>query len=157
MPKQNVKDDTQSIIDYRLAYRLTRQHDIEFLKSLAKKYESDQVLISPDAQKWLKSSQCSAYDIVSKLHVLLEVEKNQKKRHFGFQYRNQAMAFQIVYIDKAAWQKRVYRERQTGENCRKVQRMLHLFLFDEIHLSRAQRLQIVKDMLLEPDATNELA
>ena len=67
------------------------------------------------------------------------------------------MAFQIVYIDKAAWQKRVYRERQTGENCRKVQRMLHLFLFDEIHLSRAQRLQIVKDMLLEPDATNELA
>ena len=85
------------------------------------------------------------------------VKSQLRKRHFGFQYRNQAMAFQIVYIDQAAWNKRHYRERLTGENCRKVQRMLHLFLFDEIHVSRTQRLQIVRDMMLEHEPANELA
>lgn len=150
-------NETSSVIDYRLAYRLTRRYDIAFLRDLAKKYDPEQILISPDAQSWLKNSQCKAFDIVSKLHVLLEVDKNEHKRHFGFQYRNQAMAFQIVYIDTAAWSKRLYRERQTGENCRKVQRMLHLFLFDEIHLSKAQRLQIVRDMMLEQEPANELA
>lgn len=153
----NNQSDTSSVIDYRLAYRLSRKYDITFLRDLAKHQDSEQILISPDAQKWLKNSQCSAFDIISKLHVLLEVDKNEKKRHFGFQYRNQAMAFQIVYIDTAAWEKRLYRERQTGENCRKVQRMLHLFLFDEIHLSKAQRLQIVRDMMLEQEPANELA
>lgn len=150
-------NETSSVIDYRLAYRLTRRYDIVFLRDLAKKYDPEQILISPDAQDWLKNSQCKAFDIISKLHVLLEVDKNEHKRHFGFQYRNQAMAFQIVYIDTAAWSKRLYRERQTGENCRKVQRMLHLFLFDEIHLSKAQRLQIVRDMMLEQEPANELA
>ena len=149
--------NTSSVIDYRLAHRLTRRHDITFLRELGRTKDSEQVLISPDTQKWLNDSQCSAFDIIGKLHVLLEVNKNEKKRHFGFQYRNQAMAFQIVYIDTAAWNKRLYRERQTGENCRKVQRMLHLFLFDEIHLSKAQRLQIVRDMMLEHEPANELA
>lgn len=146
-----------SVIDYRLAYRLTRRYDIAFLRKLAKTKESEQILISPDTQKWLNNNQCNSFDIISKLHVLLEVDKSEQKRHFGFQYRNQAMAFQIVYIDSAAWNKRLYRERQTGENSQKVQRMLHLFLFDEIHLSRAQRLQIVRDMMLEHEPADELA
>lgn len=149
--------DSSSVIDYRLAHRLTRQHDITFLKDLARYQDMEQVLISPDAQAWLNSSQCKPFDIIGKLHVLLEVDKNEKKRHFGFQYRNQAMAFQIVYIDQAAWNRRLYRERLTGENSRKVQRMLHLFLFDEIHVSRAQRIQIVRDMMLEHEPANELA
>ncbi|HCB40063.1 MAG TPA: hypothetical protein DEP79_10235 [Gammaproteobacteria bacterium] len=149
--------DTSSVIDYRLAYRLTRKQDITFLRGLAKSQDMEQILISPDAQAWLKNAQCKAFDIIGKLHVLLEVDKNERKRHFGFQYRNQAMAFQIVYIDQAAWNKRHYRERLTGENCRKVQRMLHLFLFDEIHVSRTQRLQIVRDMMLEHEPANELA
>ncbi|MBA57073.1 MAG: hypothetical protein CMK89_21715 [Pseudomonadales bacterium] len=149
--------DSTSVIDYRLAYRLTRRHDIAFLKGLAKHLDMEQVLISEDAQKWLNNTKSHANDIISKLHVLLEVDKNEKKRHYGFQYRNQAMAFQIVYIDQAAWNRRLYRERLTGENPRKVQRMLHLFLFDEIHVSRAQRLQIVRDMMVEPEPVNELA
>ena len=149
--------DSTSVIDYRLAYRLTRRHDIAFLKGLAKNLDMEQVLISEDAQKWLNNTKSHANDIISKLHVLLEVDKNEKKRHYGFQYRSQAMAFQIVYIDQAAWNRRLYRERLTGENTRKVQRMLHLFLFDEIHVSRAQRLQIVRDMMLEHEPVNELA
>ncbi|RLT98047.1 hypothetical protein [Ketobacter sp.] len=149
--------DTASIIDYRLAHRLTRRHDIAFLKALAKHLDMEQVLISDDAQSWLDNSKCHANDIISKLHVLLEVDKNEKKRHYGFQYRNQSMAFQIVYIDRAAWDRRLYRERLTGENTRKVQRMLHLFLFDEIHVSRAQRLQIVRDMMIDHEPANELA
>lgn len=149
--------DSSSVIDYRLAYRLTRQHDIAFLKALAKNLDMEQVLISEDAQKWLDNSKSHASEIISKLHVLLEVDKSEKKRHFGFQYRNQAMAFQIVYIDRGAWNRRLYRERITGENSRKVQRMLHLFLFDEIHVSRAQRLQIVRDMMLDHEPANELA
>ena len=155
--KVTTHTDPNSVIDYRLAYRLTRRHDIAFLKSLSRTPDSEQVLISPDLQTWLTNSQCHAHDIVSKLHVLLEVDKNEHKRHFGFQYRNQAMAFQIVYIDKMAWDKRLYRERQTGENQRKVQRMLHLFLFDELHFSRTQRQQIVRDMMLESEPANELA
>ncbi|NIQ08974.1 MAG: hypothetical protein GWO08_10155, partial [Gammaproteobacteria bacterium] len=93
----------------RLAYRLTRQHDIAFLKDLANSLDMEQVLISEDAQTWLNNSNCHSSDIISKLHVLLEVDKNERKRHYGFQYRNQAMAFQIVYIDRAAWNRRLYR------------------------------------------------
>jgi len=153
------QSDKASIIDYRLAYRLTRKNDIAFLKELARTRNMDveKILISDDAQAWLNSSQCKPYDIISKLHVLLEVDKSEKKRHYGFQYRNQSMAFQIVYIDRAAWERRLYREHATGENTRKVQRMLHLFLFDEIHVSRAQRLQIVRDMMLAHEPANELA
>lgn len=149
--------DNSAVIDYRLAYRLTRRHDISFLKDLARNQNMEKILISEDAQNWLRNSRCSSQDIISKLHVLLEVDKSEKKRHYGFQYRGQSMAFQIVYIDSAAWQRRLYRERSTGENPRKVQRMLHLFLFDEIHVSRSQRLQIVRDMMLAHEPVNELA
>jgi hypothetical protein len=149
--------ETPSVVDYRLAYRLSRKHDIAFLKSLAKTGDMEQVLISNDVKSWLSDNQCKAIDIISKLHVLMEVDKNERKRHFGFQFRNNALAFQIVYIDRFAWSKRLYRERQTGENSRKVQRMLHIFLFDEIHMSKAQRLQIVRDMMLDHEPANELA
>jgi hypothetical protein len=92
--------ETPSVVDYRLAYRLSRKHDIAFLKSLAKTGDMEQVLISNDVKSWLSDNQCKAIDIISKLHVLMEVDKNERKRHFGFQFRNNALAFQIVYIDR---------------------------------------------------------
>lgn len=141
----------QPVVDYRLAYRLSRKHDVEFLKSLSRSNDMENVLLSKDMKLWLDRNRCKPFDIINKLHILLELDKNEKKRHFGFQFRSQAMAFQIVYIDSFAWTKRVYRERQTGENCRKVQRMLHLILFDEIHASKSQRIQIVRDMLLDTE------
>ncbi|MGB3623843.1 hypothetical protein FT643_10640 [Ketobacter sp. MCCC 1A13808] len=147
----------QPVVDYRLAYRLSRKHDVEFLKSMSRTADMEQVLLSTDMRNWLSNNQCKPFDIINKLHILLELDKNEKKRHFGFQFRSQAMAFQIVYIDRFAWDKRVYRERLTGENCRKVQRMLHLFLFDEIHASKSQRLQIVRDMMLDHEPANEFA
>ena len=64
--------DSTSVIDYRLAYRLTRRHDIAFLKGLAKHLDMEQVLISEDAQKWLNNTKSHANDIISKLHVLLD-------------------------------------------------------------------------------------
>lgn len=148
---------SNSIIDYRLAHRLSRRYDIEFLKSIVTSKEMENVLLSKDIKHWLDEQSCHPFDIISKLHVLLELEKQENKRHFGFQFRRQAMAFQIVYIDQKAWDKRVYRERRTGENCRKVQRMLHMYLFDEIHASKSQRLQIVKEMLLDHAPNDEYA
>ena len=145
----------QSVVDYRLAYRLSRRHDIDFLKSIVSGADMEQVLLSKDIKRWLDKNQCHALDIIGKLHVLLELEKQDNKRHFGFQFRGQAMAFQIVYIDQSAWDKRIYRERRTGENNRKVQRMLHMYLFEEIHASKAQRLQIVKEMLFDHAPSDE--
>ena len=147
----------QSVVDYRLAYRLSRRHDIDFLKSIVSGADMEQVLLSKDIKRWLDKNQCHALDIIGKLHILLELEKQEGKRHFGFQFRGQAMAFQIVYIDQAAWKKRIYRERRTGENCRRVQRMLHMYLFDEIHLSKSQRLRIAKEMMLDHTQTDEYA
>ncbi len=146
-----------SVVDFRLAYRLSRKHDVAFLKTISRSSDMENVLLSDQVKTWLKQQNCHAFDIISKLHILLELEKQENKRHFGFQFRGQAMAFQIVYIDKAAWKKHSYRERSTGENLQKVQRMLHLVLFDEIHLSKAQRLQIVRDMMLDHQPADETA
>lgn len=148
---------SNAVVDYRLAHRLSRRHDIAFLKSVVTSAEMEHVLLSKDIKHWLDKQNCHPFDIIGKLHVLLELEKQENKRHFGFQFRGQAMAFQIVYIDQTAWNKRIYRERRTGENCRKVQRMLHMYLFDEIHASKSQRLQIVKEMLLDHSVTDEYA
>ena len=119
--------------------------------------DMEQALLSRDLKAWLAENHIEPLDIISKLHLLLHKETDERKRHFGFQYRSKAMAFHIVYIDKFAWSKGKYRERKTGENQRKVQRMLHLFMFDEIHRSKSQRLKIVKDMMLEPETAGELA
>ena len=150
-------NSSESVVDFRLAYRLSRKHDLAFLKSISKDSDLELVLLSDQVKTWLSTQQCEAFDIISKLHILLELDKQENKRHFGFQIRGQAMAFQIVYIDRSAWKKRVYRERSTGENVQKVQRMLHLILFDEIHLSKTQRLQIVKDMMLDHQPADEMA
>ena len=146
-----------SIVDYRLAYRLSRRHDVSFLKSIVADNDMENVLLSKDIKHWLEQQNCHAFDIISKLHILLELEKQENKRHFGFQFRGQAMAFQVVYIDQAAWEKRIYRERRTGENNRKVQRMLHMYLFDEIHLSKSQRLRLAKEMMLDHAPSDEYA
>ncbi len=151
------KNVSPPVVDYRLAHRLSRRHDVAFLKSIVAASDMENVLLSKDIKNWLDQQDCHALDIIGKLHILLELEKQESKRHFGFQFRGQAMAFQIVYIDQAAWKKRIYRERRTGENCRRVQRMLHMYLFDEIHLSKSQRLRIAKEMMLDHTQTDEYA
>ena len=153
----HISAGNDSVVDYRLAYRLSRAHDFAFLKSLSHSGDMEQALLSRDLKAWLAENHIEPLDIISKLHLLLHKETDERKRHFGFQYRSKAMAFHIVYIDKFAWSKGKYRERKTGENQRKVQRMLHLFMFDEIHRSKSQRLKIVKDMMLEPETAGELA
>lgn len=152
-----IKTQNESVVDYRLAYRLSRTHDFTFLKSLSHSGDMEHALLSRDLKTWLAENHIEPLDIISKLHLLLHKESDERKRHFGFQYRSKAMAFHIVYIDKMAWGKGKYRERKTGENQRKVQRMLHLFMFDEIHRSKSQRLKIVKDMMLEPETAGEMA
>lgn len=146
-----------SVVDFQLAYRLSRKHDVAFLKSLSRTKDMENVLLSDQVKQWLQQQNCQPFDIISKLHILLELDKHHTKRHFGFQFRGQAMAFQVVYIDRSAWNKQIYRERSTGENLQRVQRMVHLVLFDEIHLSKAQRLQIVKDMMLDHQPADEMA
>lgn len=104
----------------------------------------DAVLLSEQARQWLGHQDMHPLDIISKLHILLEREKDDQKRYFGFQYRGQAMAFVIAYIDQYAWENGIYRERSTGENSRQVRRTLHLFLFDEIYSAKEQRHKMMR-------------
>ena len=131
-------------VDFKLAYRLTRRHDLAFLDEVSQTEHHEAVLVSDEAQHWLELQGLHSLDIISKLHILLEREKDDQKRYFGFQYRGQAMAFVIAYIDRFAWENGIYRERATGENSRLVRRTLHLFLFDEIYSAKEQRHKMMR-------------
>lgn len=131
-------------VDFKLAYRLTRRHDLGFLNDISRSGDMEPVLVSEHARIWLDQQDLHALDIISKLHILLEREKDDQKRYFGFQYRGQAMAFVIAYIDQFAWENGIYRERTTGENNRLVKRTLHLFLFDEIYSAKEQRHKMMR-------------
>lgn len=131
-------------VDFKLAHRLTRRHDLAFVHELSRSGDMDAVLLSEQARWWLDNQGLHPHDIISKLHILLEREKDDQKRYFGFQYRGQAMAFVIAYIDRYAWENGIYRERNTGENTRQIKRTLHLFLFDEIYSAREQRHQMMR-------------
>lgn len=131
-------------VDFKLAYRLTRRHDMAFLHDISRSGDLDSVLVSEQARQWLEYQGLHSLDIISKLHILLEREKDDQKRYFGFQYRGQAMAFVIAYIDQFAWENGIYRERTTGENSRLIRRTLHLFLFDEIYSAKEQRHKMMR-------------
>lgn len=133
-----------SNVDFKLAYRLTRRHDLSFVNDISHSGDMDAVLISEQARSWLEQQGLHSLDIISKLHILLEREKDDQKRYFGFQYRGQAMAFVIAYIDQFAWENGIYRERTTGENNRLIKRTLHLFLFDEIYSAKEQRHKMMR-------------
>ena len=135
---------TAAKVDFKLAYRLTRRHDLAFLHEISRTGDEDAVLVSDQAGTWLEQQDLHSLDIISKLHILLEREKDDQKRYFGFQYRGQAMAFVIAYIDQFAWENGVYRERSTGENNRLIRRTLHLFLFDEIYSAKEQRHKMMR-------------
>lgn len=131
-------------VDFKLAYRLTRRHDLTFLHTISHSGDLEPVLVSDQTSTWLDQQGLHALDIISKLHILLEREKDDQKRYFGFQYRGQAMAFVIAYVDQFAWENGIYRERTTGENSRLVKRTLHLFLFDEIYSAKEQRHKMMR-------------
>ena len=131
-------------VDFKLAYRLTRRHDMTFINDISRSGDMDPVLLSEQARVWLDQQGLHPLDIITKLHILLEREKDDQKRYFGFQYRGQAMAFVIAYIDQFAWENGIYRERSTGENSRLVKRTLHLFLFDEIYSAKEQRHKMMR-------------
>lgn len=139
-------------VDFKLAYRLTRRHDLAFINALSRSGDLDQVLISEQANRWLDHQGLLPLDIISKLHILLEREKDDQKRYFGFQYRGQAMAFVIAYIDQYAWENGIYRERTTGENQRLIRRTLHLFLFDEIYSAKEQRHKMMRVQIPQAEA-----
>lgn len=139
-------------VDFKLAYRLTRRHDLVFINALSRSGDLDQVLISEQANRWLDQQGLLPLDIISKLHILLEREKDDQKRYFGFQYRGQAMAFVIAYIDQYAWENGIYRERTTGENQRLIRRTLHLFLFDEIYSAKEQRHKMMRVQIPQAEA-----
>jgi len=139
-------------VDFKLAYRLTRRHDLAFINALSRSGDLDQVLISEQANHWLDQQGLLPLDIISKLHILLEREKDDQKRYFGFQYRGQAMAFVIAYIDQFAWENGIYRERSTGENQRLIRRTLHLFLFDEIYSAKEQRHKMMRVQIPQAEA-----
>lgn len=131
-------------VDFKLAYRLTRRHDLALVNDISRSGDMESVLVSEQAGQWLEQQGLHALDIISKLHILLEREKDDQKRYFGFQYRGQAMAFVIAYIDQFAWENGIYRERSTGENSRLTKRTLHLFLFDEIYSAKEQRHKMMR-------------
>ncbi len=131
-------------VDFKLAYRLTRRHDMAFINAVSRSGDMEDVLLSEQARIWLDQQGLHPLDIITKLHILLEREKDDQKRYFGFQYRGQAMAFVIAYIDQFAWENGIYRERSTGENRRLIKRTLHLFLFDEIYSAKEQRHKMMR-------------
>lgn len=135
---------TSAKIVFKLARRLTRRHDLAYLKQVSCSGNLDSVLVSAHAREWMMQQGLHPLDIITKLHILIEREKDEQKRYFGFQYRGQAMAFVIAYIDQPAWESGFYQERSTGENTRLVKRTLHLFLFDEIYSSKEQRLKMMR-------------
>ena len=134
-------------IVFKLAHRLSRRHDLAYVNQISCSGNLDSVLVSEQARAWLNQQGLHELDIISKLHLLLERETDDHKRYFGFQYRGQAMAFVIAYIDLFAWDNGIYRERSTGENTRLVNRTLHLFLFDEIYSAREQRLKKMRQLV----------
>lgn len=139
-------------VDFKLVHRLTRRHDLAFINALSRSGDMDQVLISEQANRWLDQQGLLPLDIISKLHILLEREKDDQKRYFGFQYRGQSMAFVIAYIDLNAWKNGIYRERTTGENQRLIRRTLHLFLFDEIYSAKEQRHKMMRLQIHQSEA-----
>ncbi len=137
-------DRSAGKIDFKLSHRLTRRHDLAFLKFITESGDQESVLLSDQAHQWLLQQGLHPLDIISKLHLLVEREKDPQKRYFGFQFRGQAMAFVIAYIDLHAWENGIYRERMSGENCRLVKRTLHLFMFDEIYSAKEQRHKMMR-------------
>ena len=131
-------------IDFGLSHRLTRRHDLAFLRFITETGDQESVLLSEQAHHWLLQQGLHPLDIISKLHLLVEREKDAQKRYFGFQFRGQSMAFVIAYIDQYAWENGIYRERMSGENCRLVKRTLHMFMFDEIYSAKEQRHKMMR-------------
>jgi len=139
-------------VDFKLAHRLTRRHDMGFLRYITETGDQEAVLLSEQANQWLMQQGLHPLDIISKLHILVERERDVQKRYFGFQFRGQAMAFVIAYIDQYAWENGIYRERVSGENCRLVKRTLHLFMFDEIYSAKEQRHKSMRQLIPQVEA-----